>query len=309
MTDISFSASATANLSGASAGVEVDFGGALGSAGLSIDTNLKIIEMLMPINFVSFDYNPKSFKVKRKTQQNNRNRGAGTTSGTSTNPSAPPPANQPQYLGASPRLIDFTALLSEEGSGVLNALADMTAIGGGLRNRCDMLMNWTVGGPATLLGAVVGMAAQALGIGIQNSNQPPMLILQWGDPMRGFLVFGKMNSVTCDFVRFDSIGNPIRALVTCQFEEVASDLLSLLTNPTSGGITGQQSHTFTQGENLQNVATSRYGLPGAWRQLAEANGIDDPMRVRPGRQLAMPPPSEISGRSCWPSSRRSASAR
>src|SRR5262245_22553640 len=113
MTDISFSASATSNLSGASAGVEVDFGGA-GSLGLSIDTNLKIIEMMMPINFVSFDYNPKSFKVKRKTQQNNRNRSAGSTSGTSTNPSAPPPANQPQYLGASPRIIDFTALLSEE---------------------------------------------------------------------------------------------------------------------------------------------------------------------------------------------------
>jgi Contractile injection system tube protein len=292
MSDISFSAGATMDLSGAQAGVSVDFGGDIGSAGISIDTNLKIIEMMMPINFVSFDYNPKSFTVKRATRKNTRGRsGGGGASASSTNPSGQPASSNFQYLGAMPRQITFTALLSDEGSGVLNALADMTAIGGGVRARCDMLMNWVVGGPSTLLGQLVGM----LGIGLQNSHFPPMLILQWGDPMRGFLVFGNMIDVKCDFKRFDAIGNPIRAEVTCTFQEAASDLLSLLTNPTSGGVSGGQAHTLTQGENLQTIATERYGRPAAWRQVAEANGIDDPVRVRPGRVLNLPPPQEVTG--------------
>jgi nucleoid-associated protein YgaU len=287
---VTASAGAGIDLSGASAGVELDFGGAIGSVGVSIDTNLKIIEMMMPINFVSFDYNPKSFSVTRKTAAANRNKSAGSSPPAAT---GPPAAQEPMYLGASPRTITFSALLSEEGSGLLNAVADMTAIGGGLRARCDMLMNWTVGGPATLLAKILGASALLQGLGIQNANTPPMLILQWGDPLRGFLIFGKMKTVKCDFLRFDNIGNPIRALVTCTFEEAASDLLSLLTNPTSGGEPGRQAHTMTQGENLQNVATERYGRPGAWREVAEANGIDDPMRVRPGQVLAMPPPHEI----------------
>jgi nucleoid-associated protein YgaU len=117
--------------------------------------------------------------------------------------------------------------------------------------------------------------------------------MQWGDPMRGFLVFGRMVSVTADYKRFDNIGNPIRAEVACVFEEASSDLISLLTNPTSGGEPGRKAHTLTQGENLQNVAMERYGRPSAWRDVADANGIDDPMRVRPGRVLNMPPPQEI----------------
>jgi hypothetical protein len=290
---VSASAGAGIDMSGASAGISLDFGGDIGSVGLSIDTNLKIIEMLMPINFVSFDFNPKTFTVTRATRKNTRGRSAAGTSGT-MDPLNPPPGHEPQYLGSWPRQITFTALLSDEShGGVLDALGDMTAIGGGVRARCDMLMNWTAGGPATLLSKLAGPALAALGIGLQNSCDQPMLILQWGDPMRGFLVFGNMMSVKCDFKRFDNIGNPIRAEVQCTFQEAASDILSLLTNPTSGGESGRQIHTLTQGENLQNVATERYGRPSAWREVAEANGIDDPVRVKPGQRLALPPPQEI----------------
>lgn len=300
MSDLSFStsASASAGLSGASASASVGieaFGMDLGDIGVSIDTNLKIIEMLMPINFVSFDFNPKSFKVTQKQKTAKMMQAAKKSAGTS--PTGTPAGAFSQYLGAPPRTITFTALLSEEGSGLLNALADMTAIGGGLKARCDMMMNWCIGGPSTIFSALVGgamtAAAAVMGIGLQQTNHPPMLILQWGDPMRGFFVFGRMSNVAVDYKRFDTIGNPIRAEVACTFEEAAPDLISLLTNPTSGGEPGRRLHTMTQGDNLQNVATERYGRPGAWRDVAEANGIDDPMRVRPGRVLSMPPPQDI----------------
>jgi hypothetical protein len=287
---VSADAGASLGLSGMSAGAEIDFGEA-GSLGVSIDSNLKIIEMLMPINLVSFDYNPKDFKVTRTQRQNSRGRSGGGGGGVG----GPPPAAQPSYLGAHPLQIDFTALLSDEQGGAIDAVADATAIGGGIKARCDMLLNWCVGGPSTLLGMIVGMAANALGIGVQTSMRPPLLILQWGDPARGFLLRGTMQKVTVNYLRFDPLGNPTRAAVTCTFQEAQSNLLSLLTNPTSGGVSGGRMHTMTQGENLQNVATERYGRPGAWRQVAEANGIDDPQRVRPGHVLSLPPPQEIRG--------------
>jgi nucleoid-associated protein YgaU len=36
------------------------------------------------------------------------------------------------------------------------------------------------------------------------------------------------------------------------------------------------------------VAFRRYGNPNMWRGIAEANGIDDPMRLRRGRELNIP---------------------
>jgi hypothetical protein len=47
------------------------------------------------------------------------------------------------------------------------------------------------------------------------------------------------------------------------------------------------------GENVIGVATEKYGAPSAWRAVAQANGIDDPLRVRPGQMLHLPGPSEL----------------
>lgn len=269
-------------------------GGSGGSAAIGSAANLKLIEMLMPINFVNFDLNPKTFSVKRVQKSSTGGKSAGSGGGA---PTEPPAQHKDRYLGAYPREFTWTALITEESpaTGVGGAILDSGLMGsfGGVRSRCDILMNWCVGGPASLLAMALGAAASMLGIGLQNSNQPPILILQWGDPLRGFLVKGIMKSVDVKFIRFDDIGNPIRAEVTCKFQEAADWLLSLLTNPTSGGVPGRKTHMVTQGENLQGIAHTTYGTPGAWRQVAESNGIDDPFRVQAGRQLALPPAAEI----------------
>jgi nucleoid-associated protein YgaU len=44
---------------------------------------------------------------------------------------------------------------------------------------------------------------------------------------------------------------------------------------------------------LAGLATDTYGRPTAWRDIADANGIDDPFRVRPGRSVMLPPPDEL----------------
>jgi nucleoid-associated protein YgaU len=42
------------------------------------------------------------------------------------------------------------------------------------------------------------------------------------------------------------------------------------------------------GDTLQSVAFKAYGDPALWREIARANDIDDPMRVRPGQRLLVP---------------------
>ena len=50
-------------------------------------------------------------------------------------------------------------------------------------------------------------------------------------------------------------------------------------NPTSGGVVGRRSVTIDAGDTLSAVAFAEYGNPNMWRALAEANNIDDPLRL------------------------------
>uniref|UniRef100_UPI0036F1D924 LysM peptidoglycan-binding domain-containing protein n=1 Tax=Fodinicola feengrottensis TaxID=435914 RepID=UPI0036F1D924 len=59
-------------------------------------------------------------------------------------------------------------------------------------------------------------------------------------------------------------------------------------NPTSGSLAGRDVHTTTIGDTLASVAYSAYGNPELWRDLAEANNIDNPMALRPGTRLLIP---------------------
>jgi hypothetical protein len=43
-----------------------------------------------------------------------------------------------------------------------------------------------------------------------------------------------------------------------------------------------------EGETLSGIAGDVLGDPGAWREIAELNNIDDPRRVPAGAQLIIP---------------------
>jgi len=47
-------------------------------------------------------------------------------------------------------------------------------------------------------------------------------------------------------------------------------------------------HTVADGDSLPSVAYANYGDATRWRTIAEANGIDDPLRLRRGHQLSIP---------------------
>ena len=48
-------------------------------------------------------------------------------------------------------------------------------------------------------------------------------------------------------------------------------------------------HLVSRGDSLQGIAAKEYDEPGEWRRIAQANGIDDPLNLEPGRRLLIPP--------------------
>nr|MDQ3294486.1 hypothetical protein [Actinomycetota bacterium] len=228
-------------------------GGVFGDAGLQAMSSgsvtgvlngilggLKLIEMEMPLNIVTFDYNPNSFTVSRQAMTRQAGHASPSTGGSR------------QSEGKTyATTVKFTALLTEEQTGnfaedAATAVAN-AALGFGVLNRANTLLNWTSNGPGSLLAqAVTGL------FNIRRTSRPT-LILQWGDPARGFLMFGLLKTATINYKRFDGLGNPIRAEATCEFVEKKNEFLTALTNPTSGGVAGRRGHTMTQGETLMGV--------------------------------------------------------
>lgn len=97
--------------------------------------------------------------------------------------------------------------------------------------------------------------------------------------------------VDVTYSRFGADGKPYRARVALTCKIPPQKLEG--TNPTSGGRPDRRGHVVTAGEDLPGIARQNYGRAGYWRDLAELNGIDDPLRVRPGDRLYVPGFAEL----------------
>lgn len=245
----------------------------------------KLVNKLMPIDFVTFDFNPKTLTVKS---------GVGTTSrgSASSNTGAPAGSLGNLFRRREPTTFSFTALLDDE--------AALVPIPGEVKRKIDLMIAWLAPGPSSLLGALAGAAVAAIAsIGSSTparmnlSSKQPVITFQWGPPRMGFLVDGVLSSVSAKYQRFTAEGLPTRAEVDVTLKEEPSIISQMLTNPTSGGKPGRKAHVVEEGESLQTIAVKNYGRPGAWRAVAAINGIDDPLRVRPGTTLFLPAPQEL----------------
>lgn len=129
----------------------------------------------------------------------------------------------------------------------------------------------------------------------KKKPNPPLVILNWGEgEARGIHVDTQkeffpmvLNSVSYEYSLFDKKGKPMRAKVSISGQEVPDAPAG--TNPTSGSLEARYGHMVVEGDTLASVAYGYYGEARLWRGLAAANHIDDPMRVRPGTPLHIPP--------------------
>lgn len=108
----------------------------------------------------------------------------------------------------------------------------------------------------------------------------------WGNQRRNTFT-GVAESVRQRFTMFSTEGIPLRATVTLvlrEYRPIEQQLFELnLSSPDR-----THSHVLAVGETLSAVAARYYDQPGEWRRIAEANGIEDPRRLRPGMHLTVP---------------------
>jgi nucleoid-associated protein YgaU len=119
----------------------------------------------------------------------------------------------------------------------------------------------------------------------KNKPSPPFVAFGWGNTVL-FEAFVKQVSVK--YTLFKPDGTPIRATASLTLQEIPRDTGKQ--NPTSGGLAAHGTHTVVAGDTLASIAYAEYGDPQLWRALAEANGVDDPMRLRTGVTLLIPAP-------------------
>ncbi|MEV6242729.1 peptidase M23 [Lentzea sp. NPDC051838] len=123
---------------------------------------------------------------------------------------------------------------------------------------------------------------------VKGKGSPPWVIFEWGT-IRGFPSY--VSSVTAKYTLFTPGGMPVRAVCTVNLEEVSGEPGGQ--NPTSGALAARDQHTLTAGDSLQSLAYKAYGNPELWRHIAEANDIDDPMRLKLGSTVLVPALEEI----------------
>ncbi|WP_028048508.1 LysM peptidoglycan-binding domain-containing protein [Cellulomonas sp. URHD0024] len=146
----------------------------------------------------------------------------------------------------------------------------------GVQPEIDQLLGWTTVPDVT-----------------KPSSGPPPLVFAWGvlsvSTEKSFV--GYLESLKVTVEMFDRNGCPLRATADVALKSAAQEPKG--TNPTSGAERSRRRHTLRSGQTLHSVAYDHYGDPGAWRAIAELNGIDNPMRLGPGRELLLPDVSEL----------------
>lgn len=119
-----------------------------------------------------------------------------------------------------------------------------------------------------------------------NNKRPKYVRFFWG---RGVKTPPMMIvSAKVDFTYFSSAGLPLRAKVDLTLKQFRDDQSFTKQNPTSGTPQPHKVHRVQPGETLDRISAKYYGDPTRWRPLAVANGIEDPLSLRPGSLLSIP---------------------
>ncbi|MFI9269966.1 LysM peptidoglycan-binding domain-containing protein [Kitasatospora sp. NPDC052896] len=171
---------------------------------------------------------------------------------------------KPQFQGAGPRQLNVELFL--------DATADHDD---SVATAVETLLNWCL--PTT-----ASISAKA--------PCAPWIRFEWG-PFQSVAFFGYLASANATYSLFDTAGQPLRASCAIQITEAGATMPRQ--NPTSGALTARRVHQVVGGDSLELLAHREYGDATAWRVIAEANGIDDPMRLRPGTELLVPAAEEL----------------
>lgn len=109
---------------------------------------------------------------------------------------------------------------------------------------------------------------------------PPLLQLHWG----GLHFEGHLIGCQQTFTRFSERGKALRARLECTFRGFLGNIeKKSLCSPDTSKV-----RVVHQGEALWSFAAREYGDAGAWREIARANGLENPRLLHSGDALALP---------------------
>jgi LysM repeat protein len=96
-----------------------------------------------------------------------------------------------------------------------------------------------------------------------------------------------VTALDVNYIMFLPNGTPVRAKCKLTLTEVPDPTNKA--KKVKGSPDTAHVHLVSRGDTLQAISQREYDTPGEWRRIAEANGIDDPLALEPGRRLLIPP--------------------
>jgi hypothetical protein len=113
-------------------------------------------------------------------------------------------------------------------------------------------------------------------------HAPPIVRLSWG----GQAFKGVIEALNITYTLFTPEGVPIRAKLSLTLKEYRPVKVQLKDPKESPDV--EKRHTVRRGDTLSGIAGMAYTDPTRWREIARENGIQDPRRLEPGRELLVP---------------------
>lgn len=193
------------------------------------------------------------------------------------------------YRGTQPMTIDLQFMMKTNNKDPFSAGGLM----GGLTAGGGLLMGGT-GKPRSVMDDLKKLISLCENYEsfLSTAKMPPLVMLLWGNFCTPLMYIANLSA---DITRFDGDGTPSKAMGHMSLVQYPST--SSGTNPTSGGIAPELAETVLQGDTLAHLSYRTYEEPQRWRDIAEHNGIDDPLRVRAGTKLLLPTLDDLPARS------------
>lgn len=115
-------------------------------------------------------------------------------------------------------------------------------------------------------------------------HRPPICTFKWGS-----LRFkGIVSNVTQKFTMFLESGKPVRATVDVTFKSVLDPLLSKKASPWESPDRTKYK-VLDEGSSLWQLAYDEYGDCDKWKEIAKFNGIKNPLDIKAGMTVVLPP--------------------
>ena len=124
-----------------------------------------------------------------------------------------------------------------------------------------------------------------------DAHAPPVLLFSWGgnafagSTRKAFKCV--VANVRQQFTFFSPTGTPLRAKLTVELREYKS-LADQIRELNLKSADHTKAHVVVEGETISSVAYQAYGDPAAWRAIADANAVEDPLGLAPGTILRIP---------------------